>query len=87
MLNGRKIIAAFCSALLIGQIAIMPNVAGFKAIAEPAGVNTKLMSQYGLKPDSYFWKKAIWNRTNSSYARDVVTRPYPRLVGNQVERP
>jgi hypothetical protein len=47
------------------------------------GVNVQLMTQYGLNSNSYFWKKALWTRTTSSYARDVVSRPYPRLIGNQ----
>ena len=79
----KKTIAVMCSALMLAQGTIIPDLSNSKALAADTGVNFTTMTQYGLNSNSYFWKKAIWNRTTSSYARDVVTRPYPRLVGNQ----
>ena len=79
----KKMIAVLCSALLLAQGSIISNLPSSKAQAADSGVNFETMTQNGLNSNSYFWKKAIWNRTTSSYARDVVTRPYPRLVGNQ----
>ena len=82
MLNLRKTFASVCSALLILQTASFSGLITQEAKAV-AGPNYDLMKQYGINENSYFWKKAIWNRTNSNYAKDVVSRPYPRLIGNQ----
>ncbi|MDD3150205.1 MAG: putative glycoside hydrolase, partial [Candidatus Gastranaerophilales bacterium] len=82
----KKAISVFCSLLIMFYVPFLvpsKTPSAYAYDSGTTGVNFSTMQQYGLNSNSYFWKKAIWTRTNSGYAKDVVTRPYPRLIGNQ----
>ena len=81
MTRMKKSVAIVCTAVMFAQYITIPGFLNNRA--EAAGVNYDMMRQYGLSENSYFWKKAVWSRTSSNYAKDVVSRPYPHLIGNQ----